>query len=143
MRGVSESIGESVFGTIGRVVSRTQEKRPLPVDLLESDEAYLAIFDAPGALSSDIDVRFEDGTIRVRLDRFRTPRDEFEMRFPGRGVSLHGSVSLPDDAAVDATAANATLKDNGTLHVQVPKVTHADGSTGETVDVADANGDSE
>jgi HSP20 family molecular chaperone IbpA len=121
IREIGDTVGEAVAGTIGRAMSRTQEKRPLPVDLLESEEAYLAIFDAPGALSSDIQVTYERSTIRVRLDRFREFKDGFKMVFPGRGLALDGRVDLPDDAVVDPEAATATLKEDGTLHVRVPK----------------------
>lgn len=122
IREIGDSVGDAVAGTIGRALGRTQEKRPLPVDLLESDDAYLAIFDAPGVLSSDMQVTFEDGTVFVRLDRFRNFQEGFEMVFPGRGLALDGHVDLPDDASVDPDGATATLKDDGTLHVQVPKV---------------------
>ncbi|MEF8937943.1 Hsp20/alpha crystallin family protein [Halobacteriaceae archaeon SHR40] len=127
IREIGDTVGEAVAGTVGRAMSRTQEKRPLPVDLLESEDAYLAIFDAPGALSSDMQVTYENGTILVRLDRFREFKDGFKMVFPGRGLALDGRVDLPDDVSVDPEAATATLKDDGTLHVTVPKAdTEAD-----------------
>ncbi|WP_436901001.1 Hsp20/alpha crystallin family protein [Halovenus halobia] len=132
MRGVGESVGSAVFGTLGRVLARTQEKRGLPVDLLESDEAFLAIFDAPGAHSSDVHVRFEDDTIFVRLDRFRSEYDEYEMTYPGRGLALDGHAALPDDAMVDPTGATATLKEDGTLQVRLPKT---DGEIDESADI--------
>ena len=115
------NIGNKVFGTVGKAVSKTQEKRPLPVDLLESDEAYLAIFDAPGVVSSDVQVKFDDGTILVKVDRFRDLRDGFDLVFPGRGLKLNGRVTLPEDAVVSPDEATATLQENGTLHVSVPK----------------------
>ena len=59
--------------------------------------------------------------MQVRIDRFRDFYEGFEMRFPGRGLSLDGSATLPDDAAVDADDATATLADNGTLRVTIPK----------------------
>ncbi len=138
IREIGETVGDAVFETVGRAVGRAQEKRPLPVDLLESDDAYLAIFDAPGALSSDVQVKFEDKTILVQLDRFRDFREGFEMVFPGRGLALDGRVDLPDEAAVDVSAASATLKDDGTLHVRVPKVTHST-TQAENIDVDDAD----
>jgi len=92
------------------------------VDLLESDDAYLAVFDAPGATSSDVQVRFEDNSVEVRIDRFRDFHDGFEMRFPGRGLSLDGTIHLPPDADVDPDEADATLRTNGSLEVRVPKV---------------------
>lgn len=121
IRGLGESVGSTLFETVGRVFGRAQEQRPLPVDLYESDDAFLAIFDAPGAHPADVQVKYEDGAIVVRVDRFRDFYEDFEMQFPGRGLTLDGRVEFPDDAAVDADEASATLKENGTLHVHVPK----------------------
>jgi HSP20 family molecular chaperone IbpA len=140
MRNVGESVGLAVFGTLGKVMARTQEKRGLPVDVLESDDAFLAIFDAPGAHTSDIRVRFEDNAILVELDRFRTEHDDYEMTYPGRGLALDGRAELPDDAMVDPSGATATLKADGTLHVEVPKAA-VDGDHGETDIEAEAGSD--
>lgn len=121
IRELGESIGDTVVETVGRAVGRAQESRPLPVDLLESDDAYLAVFDTPGATASDIQVRFEDGQVQVRVDRFREFHEGYEMRFPGRGLALDGHVDLPEGTSVDPGGATATLADNGTLQVRVPK----------------------
>ncbi|PSP86210.1 molecular chaperone Hsp20 [Halobacteriales archaeon QS_1_68_17] len=128
IRELGRSLGNAVLEQVGRTSSRIQERKPLPVDLLESDEAHLAVFDAPGATSSDIQVRFVDGEIQVRIDRFRDFYEEHEMRLPGRGLSLDGSVALPDGAAADPEAATATLASNGTLRVRVPKRDEATGA---------------
>ncbi len=153
IRQLSDSVGEAVFEKVGRAVSRAQERRPLPVDLLESDDAYLAIFDAAGVSREDVTVTYEEGTISVQIDRFRDFAEGYEMVFPGRGLALDGHVELPEEAMVDPAGATATLKRNGTLHVQIPKV--AEKENGEsTVEVtthsdedgakdADENGDSE
>ena len=111
----------SVMERVGRGVSRVQERRPLSYDLLESDEAYLVVFDAPGVEREDVQVRFVEGEVQVRVDRFREFHEGFDMRFPGRGLSLAGSADLPDDASVDPETAEATLAANGTLHVRIPK----------------------
>ncbi|WP_226021751.1 Hsp20 family protein [Halomicrobium salinisoli] len=118
---LGRSIGDAVFENLGRAAGRVQERTPLPVDLLESDEAYLAVFDAPGASAGDVRVQYEDGRIEVRLDRFRSFHDDFDLRYPGRGLSLEGTVDLPEDARVAPDAAAATLRENGTLEVRVPK----------------------
>ena len=118
---LGKAIGNAVLQQVGRASSRVQESRPLAADVLESDDAYLVIFDAPGATGSDVQVRYSNGNVLVRIDRFREFRDGFEMIFPGRGLTLDGEVALPDDALVDATAATATLKDSGTLRIEVPK----------------------
>ncbi|MHB9288406.1 Hsp20 family protein [Halobacteriales archaeon Cl-PHB] len=122
IREVGESIGEAVAESVGRAVGRAQETRPLPSDLLESDEAFLAVFDAPGADPADVQVQFDDGRLEVRIDRFREFHEGYEMRFPGRGLTLEGHVRLPRDAAVDPASAAATVRENGTLEVRVPKV---------------------
>lgn len=118
---IGKSVGNRVAERVGRVASRVQESRPLSVDLLEGEDAYLAVFDAPGVSGGDVQVRFTNGEVRVRLERFRELHEGFEMRLPGRGLSLDGHVRLPEGARVDAEAATATLKDNGTLEVRVPK----------------------
>ena len=150
---LGDAIGSRVLESLGRTVGRAQERRPLPVDLLESDDAYLAVFDAPGVMKSDVQVRFDDGAIVVRIDRFREFREGYEMQFPGRGLSLDGRVELPADATVDPTRATATLKSDGTLHVRLPKVDEAgagsdepesvsvDDGEGGTGDATDADGD--
>jgi len=79
------------------------------------------VFDAPGARAADVDVRFEDDTLTVRVDRFRELHEDYEMRFPGRGLSLEGSVTLPATADVEADRAEATLTERGALEVLIPK----------------------
>ena len=121
LRELGRSVGSAVLRRVGRAAGKVQESKPLPVDVLESDDAYLAVFDAPGATGSDVQVRYADGAVHVRIDRFRDFYEGFEMLFPGRGLSLDGKADLPADAAVDAEEASATLTENGTLRVHVPK----------------------
>ncbi|PSQ38317.1 molecular chaperone Hsp20, partial [Halobacteriales archaeon SW_12_71_31] len=118
---IGASVQRALLERAGRVTARLQERRGLESDLLESDDEYLVVFDAPGAVSTDVQVRYVEGSVRVRLDRFRDYHEGFEMRFPGRGLSLDGRVDLPDDAVVDPDAADATLTDHGTLEVVLPK----------------------
>jgi HSP20 family molecular chaperone IbpA len=120
-RDVGKSVGTAVLKRVGRASGKAQETRGLAVDVLESPDAYLVVFDAPGATSSDVQVRFLDGAVEVRVDRFREYFDDFEMRFPGRGLSLDGRATLPAEARVDASAADATLTRHGTLEVRLPK----------------------
>lgn len=121
MSDFGETIGDTVVESLGRAVARSQEHRPLASDLLESDEAVLVVFDAPGAAREDIQVRFENHAVHVRIDRFREFHEDYEMRFPGRGLSLEGTVDLPADIQVDPDAATATLEDSGVLRVKLPK----------------------
>jgi HSP20 family molecular chaperone IbpA len=121
IRRLGETIGRAVLDGIGRAASRVQERKPLPADLLESDDAYLAVFDAPGTTAGEVQVRFEGHTLKVNVDRFREFHDGYEMRFPGRSLALSGAVDLPADVEVDAEAADATIRENGTLEVLIPK----------------------
>ncbi|MFC6960941.1 Hsp20/alpha crystallin family protein [Halocatena marina] len=121
LREFGERVESVVLDGLGRSVSRIQEQKPLSVDLLEDDESYIIVFDAPGATSNDVDVRFDDRTVHVRVDRFRDTYEGFDMKLRGRGLSLSGSVSLPEHASVDPESATATLTDSGTLQVTLPK----------------------
>ncbi|MFC7098228.1 Hsp20/alpha crystallin family protein [Halobaculum marinum] len=133
LKDVGESAVNSVLDRVGRGVAKVQEKSPLAYDLLESEDAFLVVFDAPGTERSDVQVRFNDGAVEVRVDRFRDFHEGFEMRFPGRGLALDGRAKLPAGAAVDPEGATSTLTDHGTLRVRVPK------EEGGTVAVADAD----
>ncbi|MGB9931256.1 Hsp20/alpha crystallin family protein [Haloarcula amylolytica] len=146
MRDIGSSISDAIFENIGRAAGRVQENKPLASDLLESDDAYLIVFDAPGTTASDIQVRYVDDRVEVRIDRFRDFYEGFEMRYPGRGLALDGSVTLPSDAAVDPETAQATLKSNGTLHVRVPKAEtghEEDETTNVSVETDDSETDEE
>nr|WP_254824753.1 Hsp20/alpha crystallin family protein [Haloglomus halophilum] len=121
LREVGESVGEAVLDGIGRASARVQERRPLAADLLESDDAYLVVFDAPGAEGADVQVRYEGNVVAVRIDRFREFQEGFETHVPGRGLSLSGEVALPEGADVDVDAAEATLTENGTVRIRVPR----------------------
>lgn len=121
IRELGRTARNTVLEGLGRAAGRYQEMKPLAVDLLENDEEYLAVFDAPGARSGDIDVRFDDRTVHVTVERFREPHDEFDLKAPGRGMSLHGSVELPPEAVVIPDDASAVLTTSGTLQVHVPK----------------------
>lgn len=115
------SVGTSVLEQVGRIASRVQESKPLAADVLEGEDAYLVVFDAPGATGSDVQVRYAEGAVHVQIDRFREFHEDFEMVFPGRGLALDGEAKLPEDALVDAQHASATLTREGTLEVRVPK----------------------
>lgn len=116
-----QSIGNAVMKRVGRVAGRFQEERPLASDLLESEDEYLVVFDVPGVTASDLDVRYENGAVHVRVDRFRDHHEGYSMRFPGRGLSLDGRRRLPRDADVDASKARARIDGEGTLSVYLPK----------------------
>lgn len=121
LRELGENVGHAILDGVGRIAGQVQERKPLPVDILESDDAYLVVFDAPGARASDVQVNYEGDTVKIRIDRFRAHYDGFEMRFPGRGLTLEGKATLPPNAVVDPRSATATLTKSGTLRIELPK----------------------
>ena len=126
MTSVGESLRNTVLDGVGRFAGRTQERRPLPTDLLESDDAYLVVFDAPDARAEDVQVRYAEDSVHVRIDRTREHSEGFEMRFPGRGLSLDGRATLPTGATINPDEATARLTSEGTLEVELPKVEGSD-----------------
>lgn len=128
-RSVTKSLLDAVMENVGRVAGRVQEQRSLRSDLLESSDAYLIVVDAPGAERQDIDVRYRDGDVTVTVERFREFREGFSMRFPGRGLSLRGTVTLPADADINPDAGRAELDDTGTLRIYLPKASASDGES--------------
>lgn len=116
-----KAVGEEVMEHVGRATARLQEATPLGADVLESEDEFVVVFDAPGATANDVQINYDEGRIEVRIERFRPFRDRFEMRIPGRGLTLRGHADLPADANVDETAARAELEGDGTLWIRLPK----------------------
>ncbi|THE66152.1 Hsp20/alpha crystallin family protein [Salinadaptatus halalkaliphilus] len=138
---LKRSVGDTLYRQIGRANGHLQTYRSLPVDVLENDTSYLVVFDAPGAEPDDVQVRYLEGSVRIRIRRFRQFRDRFELRFPGRGMTLEGEVDLPTDATVDPDAGTAKLTETGTLRIEIPKEgadTGSDSAT-ESVETTDAD----
>lgn len=123
---LGRTVGETAMKRIGRLAGRLQEESPLDVDVLEGEDEYLVVFDAAGAETSDVQVRYVGRDVVVRIDRFRDYREGYEMRYPGRGLALDGRATLPADAVVDAEHARAVLREDGTLRVYLPKESHED-----------------
>lgn len=120
LRRFGKYVERTVLEGVGRATSQLQEHTPLAVDLLESEESFLAVFDAPGVQSEDVDVRFDDAEVRVEIYRSRDISESVELLMRGRGLRRSGSVTLPS-ASVDPDAATATLTASGTLRVRIPK----------------------
>ncbi|WP_408959605.1 Hsp20/alpha crystallin family protein [Natrinema sp. 74] len=133
---LGKSLGSALYRQVGRANGRVQRHRSLPVDILEDGDSYRVVFDAPGAEPDDVEVRYLEGTVKIRIDRFRQFHEGYEMRFPGRGMGLSGEAELPADAVVDPDAGTAKLSETGTLTVEIPKDSAVGGV--ETTDAATA-----
>jgi HSP20 family molecular chaperone IbpA len=109
----------TALDNVGRVASRFD--RELPADVLVGDDDVLAIFDAPGADVTDVDVDITDGVVTVHVERFRPYREGFTLAYPGRSLSLEGRAALPEDVPIEAAAASATVSDTGVVRVRIPR----------------------
>lgn len=137
MRGIEfvSTIRGSISRRVGRLSSYVHRSKQIPFDVLETDDNYIVIFDVPGVDSEDIQVRYVDNRILVRVDRFREYFEGFTMRFPGRGMGFDGEAELPDTTTVDPEAATARLSETGVLTIEVPKDATAPTETLEEVEI--------
>ena len=133
---VRKSITHALYRQLGHANSYVQKTRPVAVDLLENDEAYLVVFDAPGTEQEDVQVRFVNGSVRIRIDRFREFHDGYVLRFPGRSMELDGDATLPADAVVDPETATARLSEVGTLKIEIPKGQPQESAASEPEEIA-------
>jgi HSP20 family protein len=116
---VRSLLDQTLGGEIASMLTETRTFTP-PVDIEETDDAYLIEADLPGVKREDVDIELEGnelqitGEIKQREGRFRrrTRRvGRFELR-----------VVLPD--GVDGGSVDAKL-DHGVLTVRVPKAERA------------------
>jgi HSP20 family protein len=142
---LTDAVGTTLYRQVGRANGHMQCHRPLPVDILEDETSYLVVFDAPGAEPDDVQVRYLEGTVKIRIDRYREFHDGYEMTFPGRGMELQGEADLPGDAVVEPDAGTATLTESGALRIEIPKASSFDAdanraATGASIEDVDSTG---
>lgn len=89
-------------------------------DVVEDGEAYRFYFEIPGLKADSLDVKVEDGTLKVQAERKRPEwaKDaKFHVSERSYGTIRRG-FELPDDAAHDGTSASYR---DGVLEIRVPK----------------------
>ena len=94
------------------------------MDLSETADAYLVHLDLPGLKKEDLDISFEDGTLRISGER-RAETNTEERKFV-RIERSHGrffrAFSLPQTADVEGIEARF---EDGVLMIRVPKAEEA------------------
>ncbi|UWG48715.1 Molecular chaperone (HSP20 family) [Halanaeroarchaeum sp. HSR-CO] len=88
-------------------------------DLLESDDAYLLVFDLPGVEADGLDLTVRDNRLTIEAIREKTVPDDFWFREEERALYLDADLPLPPDAAGNQATADL---DAGVLEVTLPKV---------------------
>jgi HSP20 family protein len=94
----------------------------LPVDILETDDAYVLFASVPGVASDNVDVTFEEGmlTLTARAEPFETQGRWIRQERPwGNWVRR---LELPKE--IEASGISAQFE-NGVLIVKVPKAAKA------------------
>lgn len=115
------SLARSVKQRLDSYQQRREKPGELATDVLDLGDTYLVLVDAPGVRAGDIQVRYVEGQAHVRMERFRPPRDEFELVESSRQLGLEATAELPEDAVVSAEQATATLTSTGVLEIRLPK----------------------
>jgi len=100
-------------------MSRLHEAlRELPgADLLESDDAYLLVVDAPGATEETVDASVAGSRLTVEVRRPKELPEGFDYRQEERPVFLDVDLPLPPDA----TGIEGTTVERGVLELQLGK----------------------
>jgi HSP20 family protein len=130
--GDSEPSDRDPLGEIERVFGLMNEqfgthRTAVPVDVIDTDDAFVVHADLPGASAGDIDVTIEDG--RVLTIAAERETEETEGRHVQRERSkqaVRRTVRLPD--AVDAEGTTASY-DAGVLTVELHREREDDGTS--------------
>jgi HSP20 family protein len=112
----------------GFVANRTPERARSraawpPVNVVETDEAFVYRAEVPGLGEGDVAVHVEDGALLLRGERKAETREGYEAHLRER-ASFAFARTLPLPGRVDADAVTATMKD-GILTVTLPKAKDA------------------
>ncbi|HET6291832.1 MAG TPA: Hsp20/alpha crystallin family protein [Kribbella sp.] len=91
---------------------------PFPVDLEETDDAYVVEIDLPGVSRRDVTLEVNGRELTVHGEVKERERKGFARRQTRRTGRFHHSVALPGE--VDVERIKASL-DDGVLMVRAPK----------------------
>lgn len=103
-------------------------------DLLESEDAYLLVFDLPGVTEDTVDVSERNGLLTIEAHRTKTVPENFEYVREDRALFLDATLPLPPDATGEHASASI---DQGVLEITVPK-RHA--AEGRSIPIEDTEG---
>jgi len=107
--------------TAARAQLERLEVRPR-VDVFENDAEYLVIADVPGVRNDALDVRFEDGELRIEARRAANTADGAQpLAEEYRVADYRRAFAMPE--GVDPEKIEAELA-QGVLKVHLPKSAH-------------------
>ena len=91
-------------------------------DVLESDEAYLLVFDLPGVTGDGLEVTATGARLSIEARREKDVPEDFWFRKEERTLFLDVDVPVPPDAV--GSQATAGLE-SGVLEITIPKASDA------------------
>ena len=94
----------------------------LPVDVLETDGAFLLYATVAGTSSENVDVTFEDGVLTISVQAIPYEKQGRWLRQERPWGNWTRKLELPKEVQPDGIAANV---ENGLLTVTVPKAAQA------------------
>ncbi|HJV59098.1 MAG TPA: Hsp20 family protein [Methylomirabilota bacterium] len=94
------------------------------LDVAETGDSLVAIFEVPGLERQDVEIGLHDGLLTIKGEKRRDPEARYHRAERACGVFVR-SLRLP--VAVDAARVTATVK-NGLLTVTLPKTPAARGT---------------
>lgn len=97
--------------------NEVQAVRPR-VDVLENETEYLVVADLPGVTREAVDIRFEDGELRLEARRTVAPAPGQPLAEEYRMADFRRAFAMPE--GVDAEKIEAELA-SGVLKVHLPK----------------------
>ena len=117
-----DQLFQSTFPETAR--TNGQEFANLPVDIKQTDEAFVIEASVPGFRPEDVEVTFDDGVLSIRGYRASETEDSKAtfVRRERRQASLYRAVGLPAEVRADEISASF---DNGVLRVTVPRAQKA------------------
>jgi HSP20 family protein len=100
------------------------EYTTLPVDIRQTDAAFVVEASVPGFSPDDVEVTFDDGalTITGRHNSSETTKDATYVRRERRTTSVFRQVGLPADVRAEDITASF---ENGVLRIEIPRAQKA------------------
>ncbi|WP_049901617.1 Hsp20/alpha crystallin family protein [Natrinema sp. J7-1] len=116
----------------GMAAGGLQVPGTVPVDVADTDEAYVVTADLPGYETDDIELTLSDGTLRLEANRLGDDiaAEGTYLRRERTKTSASRRIRLPEPVDEEAGAAGF---ENGVLTVRLPKV--AGGEDSKRIDI--------
>jgi HSP20 family protein len=119
-----DQLFQSLGGGTGRTTNDGPEFMNLPVDIRQSEDAFVIEASVPGFKPEDVEVTFDDGVLTIRGQHRSETEDKQGqyVRRERRQSAVYRQIGLPAEVRPDEIRASF---DNGVLRVTVPRAQKA------------------